>query len=367
MRRSAAALALASLLLPLGSGMAVGQTAPVPAQRSFQDWIVGCDNTRACVAVGMTTEDGTQPGFVQIARAGESAAAPAVHFVLFDDSMAAGHPMTIAIDGASISGVGDHRPVTVVADFDGFVETALAPGEVGPFIDAVRRGNLLRLTNPAGETAAVSLRGAMAALLFMDEVQGRVGTVTALARPGDRPASTIAAPPAVPVVHPRGGPADTEADQDLATRLRARWAKEKSEECEGRDDSEFDMDDVSPLDVGRFLVAISCSSGAYNYEIIFSIVPGSDVGHARPARFPWPKVDGATGDEPTDRLINGGFDSASGRVGFFSKGRGLGDCGSSGEFAWTGEGFELVSWRVMPECRGVPEAYWPVLWRTDTP
>ncbi len=37
-------------------------------------------------------------------------------------------------------------------------------------------------------------------------------------------------------------------------------------------------------------------------------------------------------------LINSDFDPKTGQIGFFAKGRGIGDCGSSGGYAWTGSG-----------------------------
>lgn len=367
MRHSAAALVIASSVVLTAPVCAAAQAAPVPTEHQFQDWVAGCDNTRACVAVGLVAEDGLEIGFVQVERAGGGQSAPVVRLTLYDDTLAPGQSMVVSVDGAPIEGVASPRPVVAVADFEGYWQTTLAPWEVAPFVEALRRGSRLELANPNGETAAVSLRGAMAALLLVDDVQGRVGTVTAMARPGSRSASAIPQPPSVPAVSPRAAAIGTEADPALAGRLRARWAKESPEHCESYDEAAFNMDDVSPLDAGRSLVAVVCSAGAYNYEVVFAVVPGSDVARAQPARFPLPAVDGQAAAEVVDRLVNGGFDAANGRVAFFNKGRGLGDCGSSGEYAWTGDGFALVSWRVMPDCRGVPEAFWPVLWRTETP
>ena len=68
-------------------------------------------------------------------------------------------------------------------------------------IEALRRGDRLELTLAAAEPALVSLAGSAAALHYMDAVQGRAGTVTALADAGDAPAATVAPvpePPAVP-------------------------------------------------------------------------------------------------------------------------------------------------------------------------
>ena len=41
-------------------------------------------------------------------------------------------------------------------------------------------------------------------------------------------------------------------------------------------------------------------------------------------------------------LINAGWDKAQGLLSSFSKGRGLGDCGTTADYAWDGERFRLV-------------------------
>src|SRR5918997_729627 len=106
--------------------------APQPADlKIFTDWTVGCDNGRACHAVGLVPESW--------------------------------------------------------------------PENAGTM--SVRRGGQLRVGNAAGATiATVSLGGATAAILYMDEQQRRLGTGTALARRGARPASVVPPPPPLPIV-----------------------------------------------------------------------------------------------------------------------------------------------------------------------
>ncbi|WP_217591550.1 DUF1176 domain-containing protein, partial [Burkholderia sp. GbtcB21] len=62
-----------------------------------------------------------------------------------------------------------------------------------------RNAQLLSFGDPApAHTPRTPLSGLNAALLLNDDTQGRVGTVTALLRPGNRPAPSVPAAPALP-------------------------------------------------------------------------------------------------------------------------------------------------------------------------
>jgi hypothetical protein len=70
-----------------------------------------------------------------------------------------------------------------------------------------------------------------------------------------------------------------------------------------------------------------------------------------PAKFDY----GATGfsaDSKIPLLVNADWDAATQTIGSFSKGRGLGDCGSSESWVWDGTMFRLTDATVMGECRG---------------
>ena len=66
-------------------------------------------------------------------------------------------------------------------------------------------------------------------MLYMDERQRRIGTVTALVRTGRQPASAVPAPPALPQVRIAAAPTDRPLAIDAATvaRLRRQFG------CEG--------------------------------------------------------------------------------------------------------------------------------------
>jgi hypothetical protein len=63
-----------------GASEAPAPAAAVVAQagelKSYKDWVIGCDNARACVALGMTADDDSLSAYLRIARDGAADAAP---------------------------------------------------------------------------------------------------------------------------------------------------------------------------------------------------------------------------------------------------------------------------------------------------
>jgi uncharacterized protein DUF1176 len=66
---------------------------------------------------------------------------------------------------------------------------------------------------------------------------------------------------------------------------------------------------------------------------------------------------------PLQLFVNGHLDPATLTLTTFDKGRGLGDCGTFGEWAWDGRDFRLTRYQVMPSCAGIRVEHWPVLYR----
>lgn len=353
------------------AGPAVAQTAGpaqyVPAERTFRDWVVGCDNVRGCIALGLSPAESAESAFLHLQRDAGRGAQPVVSLVLYNDSEEAPRDRQIhlTIDGTTIEGVASRRLAEAVPDFPGFLQATLSAAEVAPLMAALRRGNRLSIAIDGGTAVDVSLAGAMAALLFIDDVQGRVDSVGALARSGRRLATVVPEPPALPVVAARPAPEGTPVDPQRAEAVNNGWARQAVRDCTlDEPETAASPPTLGPLSGGRLLVGASCGGGAYNFDSVFGIVQPSEPLRVEAARFTLPAVDGSGPGGSSESLTNPDFEPADGTIGFISKGRGAGDCGSSGIYTWTGDRFALSAWRVMPECRGVPEPYWPVLWRT---
>jgi hypothetical protein len=311
---------------------AAAAATPQPAElKTFQDWTVGCDNGRACQAVGLMPEDWPDDALTMSVRRGaEAGAQPVVAF----DLGSAGTP-------ASLAAGGQRLPVRLVAADDG--ETRVAPADSATAIAALRSASQLELRGADGKSlGTVSLKGASAALLYMDEQQRRIGTAMALVRRG--PAAATIVPPPLPVVVAL--PRLSARGQVLgAAALQALRRKHGCtiDEVGGPEEAE-----IAALSAGQTLLLLACGSGAYNVSYVPFIVTRG--GRAELASFDYRP--GWWAEEGKPMLVNAAWDSERGLLTSFAKGRGLADCGTGSDYAWDGRAFRLVEQTEMSECRG---------------
>ena len=205
----------------------------------------------------------------------------------------------------------------------------------------------------------MSLSGTAAALLWIDEKQGRIGTPTAFMRPGDRDAGTIPGP-AAPVRVARAAAANQAGLPDGDVHLPA--ALERLPEVQAcaaeRMADMTPMHSVARLGEGTYLWGVECFRGAYNLGQKFWIT-GEAGANPRPVDFP------TAAGEPVRELVNAAFDPESATLDAFARGRGMGDCGIIQHWAWTGERFVLTLQRSMDECAGMTPDLWPTLYRSQ--
>lgn len=323
----------------LSLALAAAAAAPQPGVlQLYQDWTVGCDNGLACQAVALMPEGRLDGAATMVLRRGPEPEAPVSARI-------------VSPDGAPVLAEADGRRFRLVQAPDG---AAVAPADIPDLIAVLRRAPALRLTD-AGGTAlgAVSLAGASAALLFIDAQQRRVGTQTALVRPGPRPASAVPRPPALPVVRAAAASDARPARLDRAALVR----RHVDQSC----GSSFGPEDVeiARLDAATTLALVPdrCNSGAYNIGHV--VLVADNRGRTRRAEF-----DVSPGWGEDDRLaVNASWDPVERRFSSFAKARGLGDCGAIHHYAWDGRRFRLVERLMMGECRGSGD-YVP-LWRAE--
>lgn len=343
----------AATLLGLGHAQATET-----GTKTFRDWVAGCDNLRGCTALSLPAEAASNIGFLKLERSAEPASAASLSLRLRGEQLKAPLNVQLLLDGAPFPAAGKSLPTR--RDDEDMATVLLSGADTEALIAAARKAT--RLTAKlAGKTYDISLAGSVAAMLWIDEQQGRLGGASALIRKG--PATTVPAVPALPVITARatvGFPApDAKATKAMAVALRKHLKQVDPDLCDDGGDADTDSDNVWSLDASTKLVGLLCSRGAYNVTTGFWSVTGNDVAKARKVAFPQP---GANSD---NLLINASFDPATGQVGFFGKARGIGDCGSAGNYAWTGSSFVLTAFSEMPECRGVDPEDWPTLYRSD--
>ncbi len=320
---------------PAPTPVAAAAAKPVEP-RTFGDWAVGCDNTALCTMASLGVE-GTVPDGVtmQILRQ----PGPEGAFDLAFDEPAeerAVAPTAVEIDGRRL-------PLSAL-------NGAPAAAIVRAMVDA---GSLVAI-RPTGR-ATISLKGAAAALRWIDAQQGRAGTVTAAVATGPKPASAVPERRPAPVV--RALVATGVAAKPTRAQLAA---MQKQAGCELPDGAVF-QPEAHALGGGATLVLLPCFAGAYNLSSALYVLRD---GTFTVARTDAPTGFGPTGAADLDKVasvVNGTW--KDGELTSYAKGRGLGDCGVSQTMVWDGTRFRLTEQAEMGECRGNPN--YITTWRTQ--
>jgi hypothetical protein len=208
------------------------------------------------------------------------------------------------------------------------------------------------------------LSGVVAALLWIDEQQQRLGTATAFIRRGDKPVSSIPPQPPAPAVRAAKPPPAGAAPKSLLP-AEVRLLTAKARALCGHDEHTA-LEDAFHLAPDMSLYNFSCpdNSGAYNYSSVFLIVPDAKPQAARAVTFAWPAgIDAKAA--PDVLAVNASFDQSTMTLSTFAKGRGLGDCGVAEQWVFDGRTFQLALLRRMPHCKGITEDDWPVHYRAE--
>lgn len=324
--------------------------APTPGPiKAFGAWVVACDNVKRCEMTSIWPEESLPDGSpygevsVSIVREAGPAGAWSVEIQL---------PANAGNDSLRVT---TERGLDVRAlprkDF-----LRITGADAAKIVAAMVDGADLRIGDETSILGMASLQGSSAALRFIDAEQGRAGTVTAAVAKGTKPASAVPAARALPrIAHIR--PSGTAAPLSAAQRKTLDTHSQCGSVYEGGEGSPPEAERFA-LGGGKTLLLLPCGHGAYNYSTeAYILAPG-----AKPvlAKFDAP-VGYSEADDGRPSLVNADFDSKTGELGSYSKGRGLGDCGSAERFVWDGAMFRLVEARSMPECRG--SVNWLTTWR----
>lgn len=114
---------------------------------------------------------------------------------------------------------------------------------------------------------------------------------------------------------------------------------------------------VEQVSETAILYAIPCIAGAYNVAYRLYVRETGEIGGVKTLYF-------ATYSDThhwsgTDLLYNISVDGQ--KLSAFYKGRGVGDCGTAGEWTWVDYGYRLDRFAAQEECRGVLPEDWPVV------
>ncbi len=321
----------------------------------YKDWVVGCDNTRRCEAQGYAS-DGEQPAAITVTRDAGPARTPVVSFVYdpFDDRVLDPRMWKV-------------QPLTVEAGTlrfhlqaePGAHGATVPPGHVRALISRALDLDELRLSmgDMGDKRWSVSLAGAKAALLKMDELQGRVGTPGALVHKGSRAEAAVPNPAAPPAPRPARLPETTQRDRDLEPRIRAVLPHDTSD-CPHFDPTER-LSLVIRVTPTSLLVSHVCWRGAYQWGGRLWQVDDQPPFRVRPVGLPGPS------GEDAELLVGESILASSNelRIHHAAKSRGIGDCYVSREWIWTERGFALLN-AAESVCKGFAGGLPITLWRT---
>lgn len=325
--------------------------------RTFRDWIAVCDNGGACYAFGSAGE--AETGWIRISINPGPDARPDVMAGFWSQSSetkasgAKSKPaFSLDIDGrrTAISDTSDPQDSQILSG-------ALNPAPLS-LIDAIATGRRLSLVH-GPDSQVLSLSGAAAALLWIDERQGRLDTVTALSssRRGDKPASEVPGAAVLPRVTAAAAVSQKNLPQDNLSPALLKNADVQKCRADTVTGERFEPDvNTYRLSATELLWSVPCGSGAYNFSQRYFIT-AADGTAPRAVNFP-------TSGEPTPYVVNGEYDPDGFSLVAFNKGRGIGDCGRASTWVWTGTAFALKSESEMTRCWGVPADAWPTTWRT---
>jgi hypothetical protein len=326
-----------------------------PSYDSYKSWFVACDNGLACQARGFRDDGTAEKPDLNFARDAGPDAKTLVELKLPFAAEAA----DLKVDGAPLTL--PHGAWEVVRE-DGFTTLSLTEDEaIANFIAQLRDASALQTNNPE---ASVPLDGFVAALLRMDDRQGRIGGVTALIHKGKAPASAVPVAPDLPTAPKYKPGAPLKAGEDAALLAKARKDLATiftSEDCSADMPSGIDSSEAFALDDANGLAFIACNMGAYQGSSLVAIVPRAE---GKPAEVFRPTLPIADDETDTVSVTEPGFDPETGTLAMSGRGRGLGDCGLSAEWVWNGADFQLTGGSYQMACGGSQPGDWPTVYRT---
>uniref|UniRef100_A0A8H9YQ98 DUF1176 domain-containing protein n=1 Tax=Pseudomonas tritici TaxID=2745518 RepID=A0A8H9YQ98_9PSED len=324
-----------------------------PAQQSFTDWQVTCNNQNFCVA----RNTGEHGGLVMtLSRSAGAKTDASLRLELGGLSKASTKEAPIAQRLLL-----DNVPLALNAQRWQISPTRLITDDattVTQFLKTIQEGEALTLRS--GEQT-ISLSGLKAALLFIDAQQKRVGSETAWIQKGDDPPLSVPPAPAlkeVAIVNPTPTPLTHEELNDLLDY--GSWRMNNSQ-C-SLDPNRREVR-VTALTDDKALLIISCEAGAYNTVDLAWQVSRKKPFAARAVRLRLPFVSMSESSEM--ELMNARFDEKTRELTTLALGRGMADCGIQTRWRFDGQRFRLVRYAEEPSCDNWhgPDS-WPTLWIT---
>jgi hypothetical protein len=309
-------------------------------RRYFGDWLAACRADGYCSA---TTYQNPNPGDGRVAdyvlRVGRHA--EEIYWELsFTTVLTMGDtaaPFIVSVDGTDEHFAGAEEIAAYGAVNDFFLLGAKAQAVMDRLAPGRELSVMFTDQTGAAQRAQFSLAGMTAALIWIDETQGRLGSERVAEAP----------PTGLERVGVEGGlKLGDLAFTDLPAAL-----VEMHFGPDACDPIDMLRSNPAAYDLGedRLLYFVPCTEGAYNYlnSVYLADRWGYTLLHfAEYESGGWISVDG---------VWNPRFDPATKTLEVYMLGRGIGDCGATSTHVWEGNRFVLVKATNKPECDGEGE------------
>lgn len=341
------------LLLPF---LLIASLRAEPLQKTFSDWQITCNNLNFCQARSFPGDNGLAMTISRYAGGNDRPLLRIDYGSNFSGELKGGKLQdNLLLDQQRLRldlkhwSVEPHHLATSHAI------------SIDEFLAQVMDADAIQLTYRP--QAQISLHGMKAALLLMDDIQGRTNGMSAWIKRGDRGAFDVPPAPAPPQLA-LSAPPVTPLSRDEINGLidYATW-RVNTREC-SLDPMRREVS-VAPLTDDKALLLVSCEMGAYNViDLAFEVTrkqPYAARGITLDLPFTPPNR-----NQRQMELMNAEYDAASGQLVTWSKGRGLGDCGNASRWQFTGKTFELAEYTEESTCDAWHGSNdWPALWVTE--
>ncbi|CAI3929186.1 Invasion protein IalB [Commensalibacter communis] len=324
-------------LVGLGIGLSSVTYADKVAYPSFEykDWQIVCDNTRTCRAAGYSAEEASNRVSILLTRkagVGQDVSVKVKFSDISDDGSTINEPhiITLNINNHSYGVIGK-----VISTEDR--AHSLNKTQTDALTKALKGTSTITFIGE-GKEWVLSGNGAAATLLKMDDIQGRVGTPSALIKKGAKSEDSVLPALAQPVIHqqpiPKEEPKLWQSKIDwniLKKELLRDKTFEDDDRCELLTEKDTNLGKFEPhvvavLSHKRLLVSGLCWRAAYNEGYGYWIIQQQQP--YKPQLI----------TTMADVTLEGDF-KKNNTIDSFMKGRGLSDCISRMSWVWDGENF----------------------------
>ena len=323
------------VLVALAPALAQGEG---EARRYFRDWLAACRADGYCSA---TAYQNPNPGNGTVAdyilRIGRHAEGTYWEASFTTVATMADPAVTVSV---GVDGAWEDFEKGDVAPYGSVNEFFLLGPKAQAVMDRLAPGSEITIeftdTDGGRQQAMFSLSGLTASLIWIDEQQRRLGS------------ERVAEAPPVGLERVGGdtGPvSDGGVGEEIPPPLLAQHAADT--ECQPMDEI-VNGEDIEFGIVGAStpIWFLPCWGAAYNFGWKAYV----ERFEGEYALQSFAEFTPKTGWTATTHLVNYRWDPATRSINTFSKARGMGDCGASGEWQWDAYSFRLIEYRSKAEC-----------------